>query len=229
MNKAARKRPGAKGQQKDADGVPRPCEPDPAAITAGAELTAIVATNAGVNAAGIIKTFGESAFGHMDGGLQQADLWNAIAEKSAKINSGEMTEVESMLYAQSLALQSMFMNLSRRAASQEYLPQFEAHMRLALKAQSQCRTTLEALFEMKHPRPVAFVQQANIANGPQQVNNAPLARERAEIPVNPSNELLAVTHEEGERLDTGTLRAAAQGDSEMASVAASHRPKKSRR
>ncbi len=30
---------------------------------------------------------------------------------------------------------------------------------------------LQTLFEMKHPQPVAFVKQANIANGPQQVNN----------------------------------------------------------
>jgi transposase InsO family protein len=44
-------------------------------------------------------------------------------------------------------------------------------MRLALKAQSQCRATVEALAEMKNPKPVAYVQQANIANGPQQVNN----------------------------------------------------------
>jgi hypothetical protein len=40
-----------------------------------------------------------------------------------------------------------------------------------LKAQAQCRVTLVALAEMKNPRPVAFVQQANIAAGLQQVNN----------------------------------------------------------
>jgi len=47
-------------------------------------------------------------------------------------------------------------------------------MRPVLKAQSQCRTTIETLSEMKNPKPVAFVQQANIANEPQQVNNAPM-------------------------------------------------------
>ena len=30
---------------------------------------------------------------------------------------------------------------------------------------------MEALAEMKNPHPVAFVKQANIAHGPQQVNN----------------------------------------------------------
>jgi len=46
-------------------------------------------------------------------------------------------------------------------------------MRLALRAQSQCRATLETLAVIKNPTTVAYVRQANIANGPQQVNNAP--------------------------------------------------------
>jgi hypothetical protein len=37
---------------------------------------------------------------------------------------------------------------------------------LALKAQSQCRATLETLAAIKNPQPVAFVRQANIAHGP---------------------------------------------------------------
>jgi hypothetical protein len=46
-------------------------------------------------------------------------------------------------------------------------------MRLALKAQSQCRATLETLSAIKNP-PVVFARQANITNGPQQVNNGTL-------------------------------------------------------
>ena len=42
-------------------------------------------------------------------------------------------------------------------------------MRLSLKAQGQCRATLETLAVIKNP-PV-FAHQANIAHGPQQVNN----------------------------------------------------------
>jgi len=58
----------------------------------------------------------------------------------------------------------------------EYINAAEIYLRLALKAQAQCRTTVETLVEMKNPRPVAFVSQANISNGPQQVNNGtPLA------------------------------------------------------
>ena len=46
----------------------------------------------------------------------------------------------------------------------------ETYMRMALKAQSQCRATLKTLANIKNP-PVVFARQANIAQGPQQVNN----------------------------------------------------------
>ena len=46
----------------------------------------------------------------------------------------------------------------------------EAFTRLALKAQSQCRATLETLADIKQPRHVVIAQQANLAHQ-QQVNN----------------------------------------------------------
>ena len=39
-----------------------------------------------------------------------------------------------------------------------------------MKTQSQYRSTIETLPAMKYP-PVVFARQANIANGPKQVNN----------------------------------------------------------
>ena len=63
----------------------------------------------------------------------------------------------------------------------EYIEATERYMRLALKAQGQCRATLETLAAIKNP-PVVFARQANFANGPQQVNNNPT---RAEIPESP--------------------------------------------
>ena len=75
-----------------------------------------------------------------------------------------------MLFNQAQALQSIFVNLSCQAARQEYRSNQELFLRLALKAQNQCRTTLETLAALKHP-PVVFAKQANIAQGHQQVNN----------------------------------------------------------
>ena len=48
----------------------------------------------------------------------------------------------------------------------EYLLATETYLRLALKAQSQCRATLETLAAIKNP-PVIFAKQANVTTGPQ--------------------------------------------------------------
>jgi hypothetical protein len=83
-------------------------------------------------------------------------------------------------------------------------------MRLALKAQSNCRSTIEALGELKHPKAVAFVKQANIAHTQQVNNGAPAGISRpvragagagAEKLTSAPNKLLEQTH--GERLDFG--------------------------
>jgi hypothetical protein len=98
-------------------------------------------------------------------------------------------------------------------------------LRLALKAQSQCRATLETLAAIKNPQPVAFVRQANIAHGPQQVNNAHASDvENQRAP----NELLkgvpGVTHAPGERLDLGATPAASAANSRVEAVDAFERP-----
>ena len=61
---------------------------------------------------------------------------------------------------------------------------YETHMRFALKAQNQCRATLQALVQLKQPSNTTFVKQANIAQGHQQVSNL------AEKNITPQNELL---------------------------------------
>jgi hypothetical protein len=98
-------------------------------------------------------------------------------------------------------------------------------MRLSLKAQSQCRSTLEALAEIKNPKPVAFVQQANIAHGPQQVNNGtappPADPSRAGESEKPPNKLLE--SQNGERLDTGAAGAAGGADSRLEAVGTGNR------
>jgi hypothetical protein len=100
----------------------------------------------------------------------------------------------------------------------------EIYMRLAFKAQAQARATVETLHEMKHPKPVSFVQQANIAHGPQQVNNGQLrADAHAREIENKPNELLEQTH--GKRLDPSAAGAAAPADPRMETVGAVHRAK----
>ena len=89
---------------------------------------------------------------------------------------------------------------------------------MALRAQNQCRATLETLAAIKNP-PVVFAKQANInqGNGNQQVNNGtsdPASR-AGEI-INQPNELLEAQH--GERMDTGTAGATIVKNPAMATV-----------
>jgi hypothetical protein len=90
-------------------------------------------------------------------------------------------------------------------------------MRLALKAQSQCRTTAETLAVMRNP-PV-FARQANVVNGPQQVNvtSATNQASRVEIPEIKHPELLEA---HGERVDGGAALKAGAGHLALTPVAA---------
>src|SRR3546814_13037911 len=98
-------------------------------------------------------------------------LVDVLRDSVSNAQGGELAEYEGMLGAQAYALNAIFLEMTRRAAMniETHLPATEQYMRLALKAQSQARTTIETLAEVKNPKAVAFVKQANIANN-QQVN-----------------------------------------------------------
>ena len=158
-------------------------------------------------------------------------LAEKIREQADAMHSGDMKGIESMLFAQALTLQATFTALSRRAASNagEYMGATDTYLRLALKAQGQCRATLETLANIKNPRPVAFVKQANIANGPQQVNNGTADTSRAvvrarEANENPQNELLTDTRAtHGKPVDTGAQSKTGASNPRMATVETGHR------
>lgn len=136
---------------------------------AGEKLTtAAIVTTPQVLAAAGIGSWSKAASGE-DAELQA--VYELLATQTGKVQGGDLKSAEAMLYGQAATLQAVFTALVRRAARADQIPQFQAAMSMALKAQAQCRATLEALAEIKNPRPVAFVKQANIANGPQQVNN----------------------------------------------------------
>ena len=137
---------------------------------AGERLTtAAIVTSPQVLAAAGIESWSRAATG--DNAELQAVYELLVTKTNKVVHDGSLKSAEAMLYGQAATLQTVFTALVRRAARAEQIPQFQAAMSMALKAQAQCRATLEALAEIKNPRPVAFVKQANIANGPQQVNN----------------------------------------------------------
>lgn len=132
-------------------------------------LLAESALSATAGNASTARTFAHHSFGHT--GINQSIA--VIQEKAAKVQAGDLSEMEALLVAQATSLDAIYTEMARRAALNmgEHLAATEIYMRLALKAQSQCRSTLESLAEIKAPRHVSFVKQANIAHGPQQVNN----------------------------------------------------------
>ena len=119
-----------------------------------------LASNA-MTAVGFSKSFGD---------VDLAECLVKLHAAVSRVHSGDLRETETLLTAQAVTLNTMFTHLANLAASTEYLDKLDRYLRLALKAQGQCRATLETLATIKNP-PVVFARQANIAQGPQQVNN----------------------------------------------------------
>ncbi len=178
------------------------------------EVQAQIATMPIMPVALVITEYSRPKFGE----LSLTDVVGELKAKTQAVHSGDLREAESILIAQATALNTLFAELARRAALNlgEHIGAAETYLKLALRAQSQCRATLESLAGIKNP-PVIFAKQANIAHGPQQVNNGVASEPtRVEKNVNPPNELLGNDH--GKRLDTGTASTASIGDPFMATV-----------
>jgi hypothetical protein len=149
-------------------------------------------------------------------------LVSALSEQTAAVNKGDLGRGEAMLAAQAHTLDAIFNNLAQRAAANVgagYLEATETYMKLALRAQSQARSTWEAVSAIQNPPIARYVGQANVAHGPQQVNNGSRVRE-TEIP---QNQLLE--EKDGQRLDTRAAGAAGGTHSDMEAVGAVDRTK----
>ena len=97
-------------------------------------------------------------------------LLATLREQAAAVQRGDLAHTEAMLINQASSLQALFVRLTERAMEQNQMPNLEGFMRMALRAQSQCRATLETLAAIKNP-PVVYARQANVTTGPQQINN----------------------------------------------------------
>ncbi len=155
------------------------------------------------------KAFGE---------LSLAAVVAEIDTQIEAIQNGSMKAAEGMLLAQAHALDVLFHMMAQRALIAPGIDQQDKTLRLAFKAQSQCRTTLETLATVKNPHPVAFIRQANVAQN-QQINNGltpagsqPRARKNQKW----QNKLLECN--DGERLDTRTSTAAVGVDTAVAAL-----------
>lgn len=160
------------------------------------------------------------------GELELGDLIHLLSEQTYATKTGSLERPEAMLTAQAHALDTIFNSLSRRAAQHlgKDNANVDSYLRLALRAQAQCRTTLEALASMKQPKSVAFVSQANIAQGHQQVNNhyragpTPQESENQQQTQNSQNKLMEEDH--GAWMDPGTSCTTGSADQAVEAVGA---------
>ena len=138
-------------------------------------------------------------------------LIDELSAQCGKAINGELGRGEAMLMAQAHTLDALFNRLIVRAAMNqgEYLDAADRYYRLALRAQSQCRATIETLAAVKNPPNLAFVKQANIGQAVQ-VNNGTPPASRAPENENAPSKLLEVT--DGQRLDVAPATATGGAD-----------------
>lgn len=195
------------------------------------QALARAAVNSSVTGVAVIGAYQDNLMGK---DLDASELLDSLRESCDRVKVGDLSDLEAMLVTQATALQTLFASLARRAANQDHLLRYQTFMGLALKAQAQSRATISALVDLKFPRQATFVKQANIAHGPQQVNNSSFqnstracahARQTETVP----NELLEGSQHGSTDMDTRAAAASARSNPKVATLAPIHRTKTPRR
>lgn len=125
--------------------------------------------NPGIRHAELASAFANHAFGD-DHKPTIMDSTEALAETLKAAESGDKRLASRMLAAQAVSLDAMFTELARRSGRNmgEYMDAADRYMRLALKAQTACRTTLDALAKLHQPREQT-VKHVHVNDGGQAV------------------------------------------------------------
>lgn len=112
-----------------------------------------VSLDPGVRHAQLAMIFASQAFGdkHQPSIMDSTEV---LAETLAKAEKGDKRLASRLLASQAISLDATFTELARRSASNlgHYPDAADRYMRLALKAQTACRTTLETLAKLHQPR-----------------------------------------------------------------------------
>lgn len=150
-----------------------PCESGPSIDEQGRNYAKLI-TSAELAA---YRVIGMMQPKHLAEGIDAPTMLATLRDQAAEVQGGDLAHAEAMLINQASSLQALFVRLSERAMEQTQMPNLEGFMRMALRAQSQCRATLETLAAIKNP-PVIYARQANVTTGPQQINNGTAAPTR---------------------------------------------------
>lgn len=156
-----------------------PAQHLPAAIPSAIESLA----SGAIGSAALVDAYTHST------SIDALEVLAQLQRDAQAIHAGDTRTMETMLMNQAVALQSMFVEFALLSAKATTTAATQCYAQLAFRAQSGCRATLQTLSEMKNPRQVAFVRQANVAQT-QQVNNQIHPRSRAKETKSEPNELL---------------------------------------
>jgi hypothetical protein len=93
------------------------------------------------------------AYSKQLGELDLTAVVDELATQNAALSKGDMARSEAMLLSHAHTLDAIFHELVRRAGLNmgKSLDAVEIYMRLGLRAQGQCRATLQTLAEIKEP------------------------------------------------------------------------------
>jgi hypothetical protein len=184
-----------------------------AELTTSPELAAYRVINAVEQNSGIEKN------------LDVPTLIETLRTQGQAVNNHDLAQAEAMLLNQATALQSLFARLTEKAFSAKHISQFNDFMRVALRAQNQCRATIESLSALKNP-PIVYARQANVTNGPQQINNGIAPAQARQI----ENGQIQLSGGDDElRTDTGTSAFTSQVNQAMETVGKIHGTEDKRR
>ncbi|WP_394791522.1 hypothetical protein [Rhodoferax sp.] len=107
---------------------------------------------------------------HQESALDLLEVANYFKAAAVTAADGDLKPLQEMLAVQARSMDLLFNDFLRHSSLQASHDVRERYIKLAFKAQSQCRATVETLAVIQQG-PAVFARNANINNGQQQVNN----------------------------------------------------------
>lgn len=139
-------------------GTPKASEPAKAELSVARQpgksdqrALAEIALEPAAHAMATARLFNAGSFGAK---IEETETYLVLCDEIKAVTDGGLSHHRALLAGQAIALNSIFTEMSRRAALNmgEYLQASETYMRLALKAQNQSRATIEALDRLANGR-----------------------------------------------------------------------------
>ncbi|MEO9469209.1 hypothetical protein [Parasphingorhabdus sp.] len=97
--------------------------------------------------ASIARDLAAETFGSGKDGLEFDQSVQVVRDNCDAVKNGDLSNMKETLVAQAMTLDAVFVEMSRRGMMNmgQHMTATDKYFKLALKAQSQCRTTIEAL------------------------------------------------------------------------------------